>query len=139
MHGISPNVWSNMMTTYGVKSLLDVGCGRGLSTSWFQLHGADVLCVEGSHDAVERSVLPRESVVEHDFSRGPWWPEKTYDAAWAVVSQAIGVFAGTRGKRASSNQHSFRVHRSFLNTLVLTIISTMSPVSQLTVQLCCIS
>ena len=86
MHGISPNVWSNMMTTYGVKSLLDVGCGRGLSTSWFQLHGADVLCVEGSHDAVERSVLPTESVVEHDFSRGPWWPERTYDAAWAVVS-----------------------------------------------------
>ena len=23
-------------------------------------------------------------MVLHDFSRGPWWPEKTYDAAWSV-------------------------------------------------------
>jgi hypothetical protein len=41
---------------------------------------------EGSHDAIERSVLPDPAtqVVEHDFSRGPWWPEKTYDVAWSV-------------------------------------------------------
>jgi len=23
-------------------------------------------------------------MVLHDFSRGPWWPEKTYDVAWSV-------------------------------------------------------
>lgn len=84
--GVSPNVWKHMIQDYGVHSVLDVGCGRGISTSWFYLHGVDVLCVEGSHDAVERSVLPHPEtqVVEHDFSRGPWWPEKTYDAVWAV-------------------------------------------------------
>lgn len=72
------------MTDIGVHSLMDVGCGRGISTSWFAFHGADVLCVEGSHDAFENSVLPdpNSQMVEHDFSRGPWWPEKTYDAIW---------------------------------------------------------
>ena len=45
-----------------------------------------MICAEGSHDAIERTVLPdpAKQVVEHDFSRGPWWPEKTYDAAWSV-------------------------------------------------------
>lgn len=85
--GISPAVWRKMLTEFGVHSVLDVGCGRGTSTSWFALHGAKVLCVEGSHDAIEKSMLTDvvpDGVVEHDFSRGPWWPADTYDAAWAV-------------------------------------------------------
>jgi SAM-dependent methyltransferase len=84
-HGVSPAAWKWMVKYVGVHSVLDVGCGRGISTSWFYFHGVDVLCVEGSHDAVERTVLPDKNlVVEHDFSRGPWWPEKTYDAVWCV-------------------------------------------------------
>lgn len=23
-------------------------------------------------------------MIEHDFTRGPWWPAETYDAAWSV-------------------------------------------------------
>ena len=84
--GISPATWKYMVQNLGVHSLLDVGCGRGISTTWFWTHGVDVLCAEGSHDAVERTMLPDpdKQIVEHDFSRGPWWPEKTYDAVWAV-------------------------------------------------------
>jgi Methyltransferase domain len=84
-HGISPAVWKWMVSYIGVHSVLDVGCGRGFSTSWFHFHGIDVLCVEGSHDAFENTVIPDTTrIVEHDFSRGPWWPEKTYDAVWCV-------------------------------------------------------
>lgn len=83
-HGVSPLVWTHMIQDYGVHSLLDVGCGRGISTRWFLEHGVDVLCVEGSHDAVENSFLPLDRIVEHDYSRGPWWPGKTYDAVWSV-------------------------------------------------------
>lgn len=86
LHGVSPSVWKHMIEKLGIHSLLDVGCGRGTSTLWFLTHGVDILCAEGSHDAVEKSMLPdpANQIVEHDFSRGPWWPEKTYDAAWAV-------------------------------------------------------
>lgn len=81
-----------MISHYGIKSLLDVGCGKGVSTSWFVTHGLEyVQCVEGSHDAVSQSIVPSttpeenyQRVVEHDFSRGPWWPERTVDAVWCV-------------------------------------------------------
>ena len=29
--------------------------------------------MEGSHDAVIQSLLSTSEIVEHDFSRGPWW------------------------------------------------------------------
>ena len=78
-----------MITHIGIKSLLDVGCGKGISTSWFVLHKLEfVQCVEGSHDAVSQSIVPKtseyERVVEHDFSLGPWWPDRTVDAVWCV-------------------------------------------------------
>ena len=84
--GVSPTVWKHMVSEYGVKSLIDVGCGKGVSTLWFETHGVDVLCVEGSHDAVEQTLLPHPEtqVIEHDYSRGPYWPAKTYDAVWSV-------------------------------------------------------
>ena len=76
-----------MVTNLGIKSLLDVGCGIGISTSWFILHGLEyVVCAEGSHDAVTNSLIPtlknvpsgtKYEIVEHDFSRGPWWPSRT--------------------------------------------------------------
>lgn len=84
--GISPGTFKHMVEKIGVKSLLDVGCGRGFSTSWFVTHGVDAMCVEGSHDGVERTLIPDSEtrLVEHDFSRGPWWPGRTVDAAWSV-------------------------------------------------------
>jgi len=84
--GVSPSVWTEMVEYMGVKSVIDVGCGRGTSTSWFVLHGLDTACVEGSHDAIQQSMVPDKEKVytEHDFSRGPWWPAKTYDAVWSV-------------------------------------------------------
>lgn len=81
--GISPILWKHMVTHLGIKTLLDVGCGRGISTSWFVIHGLEyVACVEGSHDAVQQSILPNIvtttdknkkktwEITEHDFSRG---------------------------------------------------------------------
>ena len=111
--GISPDVWRYMMEHFGVKSLLDVACGRGFSTSWFFLQGVDAMCVEGSYDAHSRNLLPdlvrkkgkeqdgkgkgkgkiseeeievevSKRLVQHDFSMGPWWPEDTVDAVWCV-------------------------------------------------------
>jgi hypothetical protein len=86
MDGMSPKLWKYMVEYFGIKSILDVGCGRGISSAWFHFHGVQVQCVEGSHDGVEQNILPNKAtqVVEHDFSRGPWWPEQTVDAVWCV-------------------------------------------------------
>jgi SAM-dependent methyltransferase len=82
--GLSDNVFNWMLGPLGIKSVIDVGCGKGVSTSEFKKKGAHVLCVEGSHDATSQSLLLAHEVVEHDFARGPWWPSETYDAAWSV-------------------------------------------------------
>jgi len=85
LDGISPATWAHAVTNWTVQSVLDVGCGRGTSTSWFVTHGLRTECVEGSHDAIEQSMVPDKSILtEHDFSRGPWWPEKTFDMVWSV-------------------------------------------------------
>jgi len=75
--GVSPKAWNFLLDYVGVKSIMDVGCGKGVSTLWFHLHGAKVLCLEGSHDAVSQTLLPDPAtqVVEHDMSRGPYWPK----------------------------------------------------------------
>jgi 2-polyprenyl-3-methyl-5-hydroxy-6-metoxy-1,4-benzoquinol methylase len=45
--GVSNNTWNYMMGPLAIKSVLDMGCGRGISTSYFLENGAKVLCVEG--------------------------------------------------------------------------------------------
>lgn len=84
MDGVSSNVWNFMLGQIAVRSVVDVGCGMGVSSSYFLSQGVDVLCVEGSSDAVSRSLMPKSRIVEHDFSLGPWWPSQTYDAIWSV-------------------------------------------------------
>ena len=76
MQGISPHVWKHMVKNYNVKSVLDLGCGRGFATSWFYTHGLRTRCVDGSTDAFRQSAIPFKErsalLVEHDFSLGPW-------------------------------------------------------------------
>lgn len=82
--GITPGLWNFVLKALNVRSVVDVGCGRGISTKWFLDHGADVLCLEGANDAINKSYLPRQRIVAHDFSLGPYWPDKTYDMAWCI-------------------------------------------------------
>lgn len=44
--GISHNAFNFMMGGLAIKSLVDVGCGKGVSTKYFYDHGIKVLCVE---------------------------------------------------------------------------------------------
>ena len=83
-NSLSPNVWKLMMEKIGIKSVVDVGCGRGISTSFFLHQGIESTCIEGSHDAVTKSVLPSSNIIEHDYSRGPYWTKNTVDAIWCV-------------------------------------------------------
>ena len=75
-----------MVTDIGVKTLVDIGCGRGASTAWFVTYHVQAQCVEGFHQAIETTLLPDPSqqLIEHDYTRGPWWPQTTQDAVWCV-------------------------------------------------------
>jgi Glycosyl transferases group 1 len=52
---------------------------------WFYLQGVQTLCVEASPDALHRTVLPASAIINHDFTRGPWWPRDTVDVAWCTA------------------------------------------------------
>ena len=122
--GVSPTLWTYMINYLGIRTLLDLGCGRGISTSWFIIHGLEyVVCAEGSHDAVTQSLLPNIKhvpnrttfdLVEHDFSLGPWWPKQTVDVAWSVE------FTEHVGRNYQMNYHtSFRKVSSCSLMLIL--------------------
>eukprot|EP01065_Artemidia_motanka_P038464 TRINITY_DN47318_c0_g1_i1.p1 TRINITY_DN47318_c0_g1~~TRINITY_DN47318_c0_g1_i1.p1 ORF type:complete len:338 (+),score=104.04 TRINITY_DN47318_c0_g1_i1:103-1116(+) len=80
-----PVVWEYMTRVVGAKSVLDIGCGRGIASKWFQDHGLRMKCIEATDEGVSRTALRNKSViVQHDYTLGPWWPREVYDFAWCV-------------------------------------------------------
>lgn len=81
---ISKPVFELVLQRWGVRSLVDLGCGRGWAASWFHLQGVKTQCVEGSDSALQGNLLPATQLVNHDFTRGPWWPNDTVDLVWST-------------------------------------------------------
>ena len=82
--GLSPRLWRYMLSNWTVRSVIDIGCGRGATSLWFHLQDVRTHCVEGSSEAVKQSMLPRDILTQHDFTEGPFVPDETYDMAWSV-------------------------------------------------------
>lgn len=77
-----PNLWSWVVAEFGVRSVLDVGCGEGHSAKFFRDRGCEVLGLEGCEQAIADSVIP-DRVVRHDFCAGPYHPDRRYDLVWS--------------------------------------------------------
>jgi SAM-dependent methyltransferase len=77
-----PHLWQWAVRRFGIRSVLDVGCGEGHSTRFFQELGCDVLGVDGCEQAVAESVVPGCTVL-HDFADGPFIPGRSYDLIWS--------------------------------------------------------
>jgi SAM-dependent methyltransferase len=77
-----PTLWNWIIQKQEIRSVLDVGCGEGHSTYYFQQLGCEVLGVDGCRRAIAESVLPG-AVAQHDFCDGPLETERTFDMAWS--------------------------------------------------------
>jgi SAM-dependent methyltransferase len=73
-------VW-DWMIRYGIKSVMDIGCGEGYSTKYFFDNGLDVIGIEGGEKAIANSPI-KNKLVCHDFTSGAYIPSKIYDAIW---------------------------------------------------------
>lgn len=79
-----PKMWKYLTDSFKIKSVIDVGCGFGFHTKYFkEVLNCGVLGIEGSKKVVELSLLPNH-VMWHDYTNGPYVPEKIYDFCWSI-------------------------------------------------------
>eukprot|EP01084_Bolivina_argentea_P274326 467554_1 len=78
-------MWLWAIKKFKIRSILDVGCGLGYSTLFFVNHPLieRVLCIEGSTDAIEHSLV-QNITIQHDYTLGEYWPKQTFDMLWSV-------------------------------------------------------
>jgi hypothetical protein len=70
-----PKVWALLVPPGG--SVIDVGCGEGHAVDWFLSHDRDAVGVDGLG-----SLSPH--ITEHDYTTGPYTPEREFDLAWSA-------------------------------------------------------
>lgn len=68
-----PELWTWLVQGYGVKTVLDVGCGDGQAVSFFESLGAHAIGVDG--------VQTHDWVWQHDFTTGPIVTQP-FDLVW---------------------------------------------------------
>lgn len=77
----SPEIWDKIIEKYGVKSVLDIGCGMGYSTRYFGSKGLHAVGVEGGSNAIKNSVHPL--ITQHDYTKGPApLDQEIFDLVW---------------------------------------------------------
>ena len=50
-----------MIEKVAIKSVIDIGCGRGFAADYFMDKGMDVRGVEGCKEAIERNLLAQKN------------------------------------------------------------------------------
>ena len=76
----APEIW-DWMITFGIKSIIDLGCGEGYATKYFIDNGVEAIGIEGSIIAINNSPV-KNNIILHDYTLGPFIPNKKYDAIW---------------------------------------------------------
>ncbi len=76
-----PVVWQAILDRWQPRTVIDVGCGFGYSTRWFENAGCVVLGLEGSRHIVKDAVTP--AVLNHNFTEGKVRGDRTeWDFCW---------------------------------------------------------
>ena len=84
VHTFTPDVWGYLLVEYDIRSVVDIGCGFGHNAKWFHDQGCEVLGIEGDPVALAGNVLPKDMLVAHDYTKGPYALPKPYDLAIAT-------------------------------------------------------
>jgi SAM-dependent methyltransferase len=75
------NIWDILIEKYGVRSIIDVGCGEGWSIKYFKEKGLNAVGVEGSQLVIDGSPN-KDLLIRHDYTSGPYVPSQDFDAVW---------------------------------------------------------
>jgi SAM-dependent methyltransferase len=66
---IMPDVWGYLLVKYGIKTMVDIGCGYGHAMEWFSKYLVHSIGFDGDPEAVNKNRLPGHAFV-HDFTLG---------------------------------------------------------------------
>lgn len=75
-----PELWEWLIDSFGITSVLDVGCGCGFTQEFFECRDVMTIGLEGSRKVVERHLRPAQ-VIHHDL-RQPWCGPR-FDLVWS--------------------------------------------------------
>ena len=79
-----PRMWTYLVEKFNLKSAIDIGCGAGHSTEYFQHLGLSVHGVEGCKEAMENCLVDKNLIKLHDYENdGPYIPKRDYDLGWS--------------------------------------------------------
>lgn len=71
-----PDLWIWLVNDLKVDSVVDIGCGAGISTAFFET------LLPGSVMGIDGIAQPQSFIVEHDYTTGPFPLGKDWDLAW---------------------------------------------------------
>lgn len=71
-HTFCPQAWSYVINKYSIKSVLDIGSGRGHAAKWFHEQGLKSLAIEGMEENCRLAVHPTTCV---DLTEGTFSAE----------------------------------------------------------------
>lgn len=77
-----PLLWSFLVSNYEIKSVLDIGCGRGYSAAYFKSLNCEVVGVDGSIQAKYTSLIP-DNFILNDYTISSCSKlERNFDLCW---------------------------------------------------------
>jgi len=77
-----PVMWTHLVRKYGLRSVLDIGCGRGYSALHFKSQGCGIKGVDGSKEAAATNLIG-DDFVYADYSLGLSGIVGSFDLVWS--------------------------------------------------------
>lgn len=85
---IMPDVWGYLIVKFGIKSMIDIGCGWGHTMEWFERFLVHSIGFDGDPNCINGNRMFGNAFLA-DFTQGPpnatiLNPAVCYDLAWAA-------------------------------------------------------
>lgn len=78
-----PHMWKFLINDKKIKSVIEIGCGRGITLKIFKDLNCKILGIEGCTKAIKENLFPN-NVKQFDFTKHQVIPQKKYDLGVAI-------------------------------------------------------